>query len=137
MSNTTVDQLLLKSTLISLLGIDPATYDQHEIVRSLTKNGVTTFFQGLLLLREDDIMGLGTTDAHGTTTLLSITHRRNLVAVAAHCHDEARPYKNRIDPRQLQKAHFDNYHVAEIRPKNTIVPFKIALPEGTNGELSL
>ena len=137
MATTTVDQMLLKSTLISLLGIDKTTYDQHPIVRSLTENGVTAFFQGLLLLREDDIMGLGTTDAHGTTTLLSITHRRNLVAVAAYYHDEARPFKQRIDPRQLQKAHFDNYRVAEMRPKNTIVPFKIGLPEASNGELSL
>ena len=74
MATTTIDQMLLKSTLITLLGIDPTTYGQHEIVRSLTENGVTAFFQGLLLLREDGIMGLGTTDAHGTTTLLSITH---------------------------------------------------------------
>ena len=74
MSTTTIDQVLLRSTLTTLLGIDPATYNQHEIVHSLTENGVTDFFQGLLVLREDDIMGLGTTDAHGTTTLLSITH---------------------------------------------------------------
>ena len=74
MATTTVDQVLLKSTLVSLLGIDEATYDQHPIAQSLTQNGVTAFFQGLLLLREDDIMGLGITDPRGTTTLLSITH---------------------------------------------------------------
>ena len=93
MSTTTVDQMLLKSTLITLPGIDPTTYDQHEIVCSLTDNGVTTFFQGLLVLREDDIMDLGAIDVHGTHTLLSITHRRNLAAIAADYHDEARPFK--------------------------------------------
>ena len=127
----------LKATLCKVLAIDPAAHDTTNIARAPQQNGIRGFLTGLAMLREEDIMGLHVRAADGTVGLLSITDRRSSVAFLALFHDTSRPFKQPIDPTELSKVQYDIYRISEIRHKNTVIPFKIALPEESNGELSL
>ena len=127
------DKQRLKTVCITFLGVDGSTdqtYDDDEIVKSLSYAGVERYSTEFAMLTERDVDTLCYQE-NGAIVALRLMKRRLIVVFLSYVHDASRPTGRLADPASLDFARFQIYRVSSFDPKRGIVPFRVSEASST------
>ena len=142
------DEFALMYAMMELLGITDAEIKagSHEIQRAFGHNGITKFYEHLLLCSPDDLINLEVPERAADKKLsipkepahcISLLSGRRICALLAYFHHCCDMEGKLIDVTKLKPQGFKIFQMSLFSPAEPIVPFGKSRLKATNTELAL